>query len=108
MPPDSGRARADGPEPRRERRPTADRNDAQNVTPEALAFDPALLLAASALARLLGVSRATIAKLHSSGRLPKPVRLGRRVLWSRTDITAWIAADCPSRDRWDVMREDRS
>ena len=50
--------------------------------------------------RTSGVSRATWWKLHSQGRIPLPVRLGRRTLWRRRELHDWIDAGCPSRDRW--------
>lgn len=59
-----------------------------------------LALSAQGVARLLGVSRAHIWKLHSQGKLPSPVRLGRSVRWDRRELEAWLAAGCPPRDRW--------
>ncbi|WP_145198219.1 helix-turn-helix domain-containing protein [Planctomycetes bacterium Poly30] len=61
-----------------------------------------LLLPAPKVAEMLGVSKRQIAGLRSSGRLPSPVRLGRSVRWRREEIEAWIAAGCPTRDRWDT------
>ena len=67
--------------------------------------DPALIDAAG-LAQMLSCSRRHIANLDASGRLPLAIRLGSRCKrWRVDEIQAWILADCPSRDRWNVMRE---
>ena len=62
-----------------------------------------LALRAKAAARLLGISERHLWALHSSGRLPTPVRLGRSVRWRRDELLAWLEAGCPSRDVWDPM-----
>ena len=54
-----------------------------------------LLLSASQLARELGLSKATIWRLASAGRLPPPVRIGRSTRWRRDEIVGWIANGCP-------------
>ncbi|TAJ12095.1 MAG: DNA-binding protein, partial [Planctomycetota bacterium] len=56
----------------------------------------ALLVDARAAAALLGVGRATWWKLHASGRVPAPLRFGRRTLWRRAELERWIAADAPA------------
>ncbi len=105
-PSESAPARAGGHEPRGDSRPGANRNDAQSVTPARQASEPSLLLSVVMLAVLLDLSRATVFKLHASGRLPRPVRIGglRRLQWSRAEIEAWIEAGAPGRDRFEVMR----
>lgn len=60
-----------------------------------------LLLEVREAAALVGVSRSTFWKLHSSGRVPLPVRLGGRVVrWRREELQAWVSAGCPPRDHW--------
>ena len=56
------------------------------------------------VAALLGVSRSFVRKLHDSGQIPRPVRLGRVVRWRHDEVLAWIDAGCPSRDRWETRR----
>lgn len=63
-----------------------------------------LALSAEDVAKALGISRAHVWKLESRGELPRPVRLGRAVRWSKKDIEEWLAAGAPSRDRWELMR----
>jgi len=67
--------------------------------------DERLLLNASEVAQLLNVSRSTIYALHSAGRIPLPVRLGRAVRWRTDELREWVAAGCPSRNRWMEMQE---
>ena len=64
-----------------------------------------LLLSAADAAHAVGVSRSGFWKLHASGRVPAPVRLGRRVLWRRHDLELWVAGGCPSRDRFEARQE---
>lgn len=63
-----------------------------------------IALSAEEVADALGISRAHVFKLHSSGRLPRPVKLGRTVRWPRQDLEEWLAAGAPPRDRWESMR----
>lgn len=51
------------------------------------------------------LSTRSIWKLLASGRMPAAVRIGRSVRWRAAEIRAWIDAGCPSRDRWDAIRE---
>jgi predicted DNA-binding transcriptional regulator AlpA len=67
-----------------------------------------LLLDAADAAALCGVSRATWFGWQAAGQIPVAVlRRGRIVRWSHAEIVAWIAAGCPARDRWQVMKGGR-
>ena len=60
-----------------------------------------LLLSAEDAAALLGIGRSLFYSMHSSGRLgPLPVKLGRRALWNRRELEAWVEAGCPARLQW--------
>lgn len=63
-------------------------------------------LPATDAARLLNVSLSHFYQLHKTGRLPLPVRLGRAVRWRVAELTAWLDAGCPARDRWQLIRGD--
>jgi len=63
-----------------------------------------LLLDAKGAARLLAVGRTHLYGLLASGRLPRPVRLGRAVRWRRDELEAWTAAGCPSAERWQALQ----
>lgn len=62
--------------------------------------ESSLLLSAVEVAALLGVSRAHVWRMNSSGGLPEPVRLGKAVRWRRCELEAWVAAGAPSREKW--------
>jgi len=55
-------------------------------------------------ARFCGVSLATWDRHTAAGKVPRPIRLGGRVLWRRGELQAWLDAGCPDRRQWDVMR----
>jgi len=60
-----------------------------------------LLLSVEDSAELLGIGRTLFYSMHSSGRLgPLPVKLGRRVLWNRKELEAWVEDGCPARLQW--------
>ena len=63
-----------------------------------------LALSVEEVAQLLSISRAHVWRLHSSGRIPRPVRLGRSVRWDRKTLEAWLEAGGPPRDRWEATR----
>jgi len=67
-----------------------------------------LLVDGEAAARLLGISVRHLLSLDSGGRIPQPVRLGRRRLWVVEELRAWARAGCPARDQWRVIQEERS
>lgn len=63
-----------------------------------------LAYTADDLATLLRCSKRHILAMSASGRLPRPFRLGRAVRWEAREISAWVAAGAPRRDRWETMR----
>ena len=63
-----------------------------------------LALTAEQVAQVMGISRSHVWRLHSSGHLPCPVRLGRAVRWDRKTLEAWLEAGGPPRDRWEARR----
>ena len=65
-----------------------------------------LLLSAVEAAALCGVKKSL---WWSSGRLgPLPVKLGRRTLWRKDELSAWVQAGCPARDKWQKMKAEES
>lgn len=63
-----------------------------------------LAIQAREVGRLLGVSLRQIWRLNSTGKLPKPVRLGGSVRWRRDEIIAFLEAGCPDREAWDAIK----
>jgi excisionase family DNA binding protein len=56
----------------------------------------ARLLDVQAVAEMLGCSPRHVYRMTDVGRLPKNVKLGALVRWSKPAIEEWIAAGCPS------------
>lgn len=59
-----------------------------------------LLLTSDALARMLQISKRSLMRLRSAGKLPRPVRLGRSVRWRTVEIREWVDAGCPAMSVW--------
>lgn len=57
-----------------------------------------LAISAAELAERLSCSERHIWGLHSSGRLPRPIAIGRCRRWRVADIERWLADGCPNRD----------
>ena len=67
-----------------------------------------LLLSAAEAAQLCGISRSAWWGLRAAAKLPQPVHLGRRRLWRRSELEAWIAAGCPTAATWEAEHEART
>jgi predicted DNA-binding transcriptional regulator AlpA len=63
----------------------------------------ALLIGRLEAARLCGVSPASWDRLVDAGKTPKPLKLGGRVVWRRSDLEAWIGYGCPDRATFDAL-----
>jgi predicted DNA-binding transcriptional regulator AlpA len=64
-----------------------------------------LLIPDTAAAALCGVSRASWHRWRAAGKIPPAVRLGRKLLWRRAEIIAWVDAGCPDARTWQAIRE---
>lgn len=84
-------------------RPTPAGPPDPSVALPAPALPPPLLVDAREAARLLGIGKSLFFALKSTGRLPAPVHLGRRVLWHRETLIAWCKAGCPSAERFSAL-----
>jgi len=71
--------------------------------------DPAAPLVADAkgLAKLLGLGVRTIRTHDAAGKLPKPLKLGGRVVWRLDELRAWLDAGAPDRATWTALRAAR-
>ena len=77
---------------------TEDEPMAETLTP--------LMVDAADAARLIGVSKATWARMDSAGKTPAPVRLSPGcVRWRVFDLASWIDAGCPPRAEWQAVHE---
>lgn len=67
-----------------------------------------LAVDAAGVTRLLSVSERHVWALHSSGRLPLPIKAGRAVRWSVDELRQWLLAGAPPRERWQAMRAENT
>jgi len=65
-------------------------------TQHSLAAEPAKLLDVKGVADLLGCSSRHVYRLSDSGRMPRPMKLGQLIRWSKQAIESWIKNGCPS------------
>jgi prophage regulatory protein len=65
---------------------------------------PTQLLTASTLGHMLSLSKRQVFRLNSSGKIPKPVRIGGAVRWSAAGIADWLAAGAPDRKAWEARK----
>lgn len=70
--------------------------DGRNVGGEPAPAQLAGMLNVGDVAKLLRCSARTVYRLSDSGRMPRPVKLGALVRWSRAAIEPWIAEGCPN------------
>jgi len=65
-----------------------------------MSLDPkkeqAALLDVLALAAMLDCSPRHVYRLADAGRMPRPLKLGALVRWSRDEISRWLADGCPA------------
>lgn len=66
-------------------------------------FEPCLVSAKTAAA-MCGKSLRTWRTWDAAGWIPRPVRIGRSVLWRVDELREWIAAGCPRRTEWEARR----
>ena len=62
------------------------------------------LLSAKAVGEMLSLSKRTIFRLDSSGRIPAPVRIGGSVRWPQSHIQKWISLGCVDRKTFEVIK----
>lgn len=79
---------------------------ARDEEPITLCLDP-LLVDDERAASICGLGRSYWCVLERSGLVgPRPVRLGRRRLWSVAELRAWVESGLPNRETW-VMQTKR-
>ncbi len=61
-----------------------------------------LLIDINSVATMLGRSPRSISRDDSAGRMPKSIKLGGAKKWRQAEIREWIAAGCPSRQKWEA------
>lgn len=61
-------------------------------------MDTTLLVGRLQAAALCGISAAAWDRLNAAGKVPRPIKLGARVVWKRSDLQTWVELDCPDRE----------
>jgi predicted DNA-binding transcriptional regulator AlpA len=107
MPRENAAGRAGRHDPSEEHRPAAKRNDAAILVGDRGDVQPLVPLAvdANGVSDLLGgLSVRTVRSMNARGLLPRPLEIGRRRVWSVEELRNWVAAACPSREKWEARR----
>ena len=65
----------------------------------------ALLTDVHGFATMINRSARTIHRLNDAGKIPKPLRINRGLLWRKSDIFLWLENDCPSRRQFEKIRK---
>jgi len=76
--------------------------DAASVETEATEVDPFLVDTAGA-ARLLCLAPSTVYAMFKDGKIPKPVRIGSKLLWRVDELRRWVEAGCPGQAKWEAL-----
>ena len=63
-----------------------------------------LLLKACDAAALFTTSERTWRTWDTTGKIPRAIRIGRKVFWRPEELRDWVAAGCPDRAAWEAMR----
>lgn len=61
-----------------------------------------LLMTARESAAACGKSLRTWRSWDALGLVPKPIRVGRSVLWRSDELHEWVSAGCPRREVWEA------
>ena len=73
-----------------------DATDRHNVGGDRATRELPAMLDVGSVASLLNCSARHVYRLADTKRMPRPVKLGALVRWSRGSIEAWIRDGCPS------------
>jgi predicted DNA-binding transcriptional regulator AlpA len=75
--------------------------------PSIAAVEP-LLLDIKQTAKVLGISVRTLSTWDILGKVPSPIRLCRRLLWSSLDLKLWAQKGFPSRQVFEQLKESEA
>jgi predicted DNA-binding transcriptional regulator AlpA len=73
------------------------------ATPTRSPVNEPLLVGRKEAAALTGVSRASWDRLSSAAKNPRPLKLGGRTLWRRSDLERWVAVGLPDRRTFEEL-----
>lgn len=64
-----------------------------------------LLLTAREAAALCSRNLRTWRSWDAAGVIPRPVHIGRSVMWRVDELREWVAAGCPRRQEWESRQQ---
>ena len=65
------------------------------------------LLSVGQVALLLDWGECVVRQRDKQGLLPKAIRTGGTIQWSRKEINNWLAASCPARQKWELIKQEK-
>jgi excisionase family DNA binding protein len=65
------------------------------------------LITGREISEKLHVNLATVYRLISSGRMPRPIKLGGATRWRSVEIDAWISRGCPPLTKWHFEEKEK-
>lgn len=71
---------------------------------DASSLEVSSLISLATFAGLMNMSKRSLQRLLTQGKLPTPIRLGRCLRWVRKEVDDWIAAKCPDLSRVQKLR----
>jgi predicted DNA-binding transcriptional regulator AlpA len=77
------------------------------VAGDADTLNSPLVADAADVAVMLRISVRTVRTWDAAGKLPKPIRIGGRVVWRLDELRDWLNADAPDRETWTARRAAR-
>ena len=66
--------------------------------------DSAKLLTVPQVAEILNCGESVVRQRDKRGLLPLPVRIEGSILWNRHELSRWIDANCPPRQKWEQIK----
>ena len=69
--------------------------------------DSTLLIDANELANMLTISKRTVWRWLSAGRIPRPAIDGHTKRWVKDEILAWVRNGCPVLKVWETINKPR-
>lgn len=72
---------------------------------EKLPEDQGLLIDYTEAAKLLKVSQKTVNRMHTTGKMPPPIRIRSALRWSLEVLKKWVEAGCPIDPKWRTTKQ---
>jgi excisionase family DNA binding protein len=56
-------------------------------------------------AKMIGISRLTWYRHNNAGKIPRPIKLGKLLLWNKNELQRWMFAGMPDRQSWEAIKK---